>query len=87
MGVAIGLDVGSYIATCVELDVQGTEVRIDRVTAALDCGLTVNPEGAKNQTEGGIVMGLGTALYEAVDFQAGTVLTASRLFEMATLCV
>ncbi|MCH8007351.1 MAG: xanthine dehydrogenase family protein molybdopterin-binding subunit [Chloroflexi bacterium] len=76
VGVAVGLDVGSYIATCVELDVRGTEVRVERVTAALDCGLTVNPEGARNQTEGGIVMGMGTALYEAVDFQAGRVLTA-----------
>ncbi|MCH7580672.1 MAG: xanthine dehydrogenase family protein molybdopterin-binding subunit, partial [Chloroflexi bacterium] len=76
VGVAIGLDVGSYIATCVELDVRGTEVRVERVTAALDCGLTVNPEGARNQTEGGIVMGMGTALYEAVEFQAGRVLTA-----------
>jgi nicotinate dehydrogenase subunit B len=76
VGVAIGLDVGSYIATCVELDLQGREVRVNRVTASLDCGLTVNPEGARNQTEGGIVMGLGTALYEAVDYQAGVVLNS-----------
>ena len=37
------------------------------MTAALDCGLVVNPEGAKNQVEGSIVMGMGTALYEAID--------------------
>jgi len=77
VGVAIGLDVGSYIATCLELELQGREVRVKRVTASLDCGLTVNPEGARNQTEGGIVMGLGTALYEAIDFQAGAVLNSS----------
>jgi len=75
-GIAIGLDVGSYAATCVQLDVQGPEVHIERVTAALDCGLVVNPEGAKNQVEGSIVMGMGTALYEAVDFQDGRVLNA-----------
>ena len=77
VGVAIGLDVGSYVATCVDLDIRGKEVRVNRVVASLDCGLTVNPEGARNQTEGGIVMGMGTALYEAVDFQAGTLLTSS----------
>lgn len=77
VGVAIGLDVGSYVAMCLELDVQGKEVRVKRVTASLDCGLTVNPEGARNQTEGGIVMGLGTALYEAIDYQAGRALNAS----------
>lgn len=75
-GVAIGLDVGSYAATCVQLDVQGKEIRVERVTAALDCGLVVNPDGAKNQVEGGIVMGMGTALYEAIDFQGGRVLNA-----------
>jgi isoquinoline 1-oxidoreductase len=75
-GVAIGIDVGSYVATCVQLDVQGTEVRVDRVTAALDCGLVVNPDGAKNQVEGSIVQGMGTALYEAIDFQSGHVLNA-----------
>jgi CO/xanthine dehydrogenase Mo-binding subunit len=75
-GVAIGLDVGSYCATCVQLEVQGREVRIDRVTATLDCGLVVNPDGARNQMEGAIVMGMGTALYEAIDFQAGRVLNA-----------
>ncbi len=76
VGVAVGLDVGSYAATCVDLDVVGTEVRVRRVTVALDCGLTVNPDGAINQVEGSIVMGMGTALYEAIDFQNGRVLNA-----------
>jgi isoquinoline 1-oxidoreductase len=75
-GIAIGVDVGSYIATAVRLDVGGREVRLDCVTAALDCGLVVNPAGAKNQVEGSIVMGMGTALYEAIDFQDGRVLNA-----------
>jgi isoquinoline 1-oxidoreductase len=75
-GIAIGLDVGSYVATAVQLDVAGREVRVARVTAALDCGLVVNPEGAKNQLEGSIVMGMGTALYEAIDFHDGRVLNA-----------
>jgi CO/xanthine dehydrogenase Mo-binding subunit len=74
--VAIGLDVGSYAAACVQLDVQGAEVRVGRVTASLDCGLVVNPEGARNQVEGAIMMGMGTALYEAIDFQSGRVLNA-----------
>ncbi|MEE8337470.1 MAG: molybdopterin cofactor-binding domain-containing protein, partial [Dehalococcoidia bacterium] len=73
-GIAIGLDVGSYSATAVQLDVQGSEVKIERVAASLDCGLTVNPDGARNQMEGGVVMGMGAALYEAVDFEDGRLL-------------
>ncbi len=77
VGVAVGLDVGSYVASCVQLDVQGSEVKVERVAAALDCGLTVNPDGAISQMEGSIVMGMGTALYEAVDFQNGLMLNSS----------
>ena len=52
-------------------------MKVERVVAAVDCGLTVNPEGARNQVEGSIVMGMGTALYEAIDFQSGRLLNAS----------
>ena len=77
VGVALGLDVGSYTAACVELDVQGKEVVVKRVSSALDCGLTVNPDGARSQVEGSIVMGLGTALYEGADFEGGRLLNGS----------
>jgi nicotinate dehydrogenase subunit B len=77
VGVALGLDVGSYVAACVELDVQGKEVHVRRVSASLDCGLTVNPSGARNQVEGSVVMGLGTALYEGADFEGGRLLNGS----------
>jgi len=76
-GVAIGYDVGSYAAECVELAVEGKEVRVQRVVAAFDCGLVVNPEGARNQIEGSIIMGMGTALWEAVEFDAGRLLNPS----------
>jgi isoquinoline 1-oxidoreductase len=75
-GASIGLDVGSYCAACVEVDVQGSEVRVSRIAAALDCGLVVNPEGAINQVEGSLIMGMGLALYEAIDFEGGRVLNA-----------
>jgi CO/xanthine dehydrogenase Mo-binding subunit len=75
-GLALGLDVGSYVAICLNVQVQRNDVRVNRVVAALDCGLVVNPEGARNQVEGSIVMGVGTALWEAIDFRNGRVLNA-----------
>ena len=74
VGIAVGLDVGSYVAAAVEVELQGTEVKVMRVAAAMDCGLVVNPEGAANQLEGAIVMGMGNALYEAIDFESGRLL-------------
>jgi isoquinoline 1-oxidoreductase len=76
VGLAVGLDVGSYVGLCLELDLQGAEIRVKRAAVALDCGLVVNPEGARNQVEGSVVMGLGGALYEAADFESGMLLNA-----------
>lgn len=75
--VAIGTDVGSYVGTCLELSVEGREVKVGRVVTALDCGLTVNPEGARNQVEGSTIMGMGTALYEAIEVSNGVVLNST----------
>jgi nicotinate dehydrogenase subunit B len=77
VGVAIGLDVGSYAATCIELEIQGTEIKVNRVTASVDCGQIVNPDGVVNQVEGSVVMGLGSGLYEAIDVEGGKVLNAN----------
>ena len=76
-GIALGIDIGSYVATAVEVSVQERDVRVHRVEAALDCGQVVNPEGALNQMEGAIVMGLGGTLFEASDFEDGRLLNAT----------
>jgi nicotinate dehydrogenase subunit B len=76
-GLSVGEDVGSYVASCVELAVEGREVRVRRVTTAIDCGLIVNPEGVRNQVEGSTMMGLGGALFEAIEIGDGVVLNTS----------
>jgi isoquinoline 1-oxidoreductase len=77
VGLSIGEDVGSYVASCVELTVERREVRVRRVVTAIDCGLVVNPEGVRNQVEGSTVMGLGAALYEGIEIGDGVVLNTS----------
>ena len=53
-----------------EVDVDRDSGRIDvtRVVAAVDSGDVVNPDGIRNQMEGGIVQSLSWTLYEAVGF-------------------
>jgi isoquinoline 1-oxidoreductase len=77
VGTALGWDVGSYSAECVQVRVRGKEVVVERVSASIDCGLIFNPEGVRNQMEGSIVMGLGTALYEGAEFEGGRLLNGS----------
>jgi len=43
-------------------------VRVPRVVAAVDCGRVVNPDGVKNQAEGGIVQATSWTLKEQVRF-------------------
>jgi len=62
----------SYLAIAVELQVvpETGEVRIERVVAAVDCGQIVNPDGVRNQIEGGILQSASWALYEQVQYDS-----------------
>jgi len=73
-GIACGIDKGGYVANCVQIELRGEEVKIVRIVAAFECGAIVNPMHLKNQVEGSIVMGLGGALFEAIQFADGKIL-------------
>jgi nicotinate dehydrogenase subunit B len=79
VGVALGSDAGTYVALIVEVNVErGTgKVQVVRVVCAQDMGVVVNPEGALQQIEGCITMGLGYTLSEEVHFKGGEVLEKS----------
>lgn len=74
-GLAAGAEKGSYLATCVEVlaDKDSGSVKVIRAVSAFDCGAVVNPNHLKNQVEGALVMGLGGALFEAIEFENGMV--------------
>lgn len=73
LGVAVGLDAGTYVATIAEVavDRETGQVKVRRVLCAQEMGLVINPAGAKLQMEGCIMMGLGYALTEEIRFKAG----------------
>jgi CO/xanthine dehydrogenase Mo-binding subunit len=56
---------GAYVGCAAELTVD-TEVRLTRLWCVCDGGLIVNPDGAKNQLEGGMIMAASWALKERV---------------------
>jgi len=73
-GIAGGFEKGSYVATCAEARVEPSgAVRVVRLVAAFECGAVVNPDQLENQIEGSLVMGLGGALFEAVEFDRGVI--------------
>jgi isoquinoline 1-oxidoreductase len=76
-GIAGGYEKGSYVATCVEVQAEaGKAPRVVRVVQAYECGAEINPDQLKNQNEGAVIMGLGGALFEAVQFDNGRILNA-----------
>jgi isoquinoline 1-oxidoreductase beta subunit len=73
-GVCAQPSFGSFIATVVEAEVdeQG-EVRLRRVTSAVDTGIAVNPDTIAAQLEGGLIFGLTAALYGEITIEKGRV--------------
>lgn len=61
----------SYVAEVVDIVMEDGQPKIKKVTAAVDCGIVVNPEGAKNQIEGGIIDGIGHSMYSQLTFEDG----------------
>jgi CO/xanthine dehydrogenase Mo-binding subunit len=60
----------AYCAMAFEVDVEREtgRVRVVRAVAAIDSGEAVNPDGIRNQTEGGIVQSISWTLFEEVTF-------------------
>ena len=61
----------SYVAQVVDIVMQDNKAKIQKVWCAVDCGIVVNPGAARNQIEGGIVDGIGHAMYSAMSFKDG----------------
>jgi isoquinoline 1-oxidoreductase beta subunit len=73
-GVACQTVFGSYAAAIVEAEADNEgEVAIRRVTAAVDCGTAVNPDGVEAQIQGGLIFGLTAALYNEITIAKGRV--------------
>jgi isoquinoline 1-oxidoreductase beta subunit len=72
-GVAAFCSFGSYFAEVAEVTVKGSEFKIDRMVAAVDCGQVVNPESVRSQTEGAIIFGLSAALKNEITIKNGAI--------------
>ena len=74
VGIAGSTEKGSYVATCAEVAVENGKIKVLRAVSAFECGAIVNPDHLKNQVEGAVVMGIGGALFEAIQFENGKIL-------------
>lgn len=72
-GIAVYPYGNSYCAIVAAVTVADSKISVNRVTCAVDCGMVVNPSGARNQIEGGVVWGLSALLYGGVNVKNGRI--------------
>ena len=61
----------SYVANVLDIVVEKGKPVIEKIYCAVDCGIVVNPDAAKNLSEGGLIDGIGHALYSSMSFKEG----------------
>ena len=72
-GLALHESFHTIVAMVVDVSVTGSTVKVDRVVAAMDCGIAVNPDVIKAQIESGVGFGLGAALRNKITLTDGVV--------------
>ncbi len=61
----------TYVAEVAEVVLENGRPKVTRVVCTADCGIVINPDSAANQMEGGVVDGVGHAMYGDFSFDKG----------------
>ncbi len=77
VGIACAIDAGAYVAEIAEIRIDKGRIAVQRIVAVQDMGVVINPEGARMQMEGCIMMGLGYSLSEEILFKGGRLSTTN----------
>jgi isoquinoline 1-oxidoreductase subunit beta len=72
-GLAVHQSFGSIIAEVAEVSIEQGKIRVHSVTAGVDCGTVVNPQGLEAQIQGSIAFGLTACLMGKLTLENGRV--------------
>jgi len=61
----------THVAEVADIVLKNGIPKVQKVTVAVDCGIVINPTGARNQLEGGVLDGIGHAMYGSFTFKDG----------------
>ena len=70
-GVSVYYSHNTYVAEVAEIILVDEKIKIERIVVATDCGIVVNASGAHNQAMGGVVDGIGHAMYGELTLKDG----------------
>lgn len=72
-GIALSECFRSFVGQLADVEVVGSEIRVTRVFAVVDCGLAIDPPNVAAQIRSAIIYGLSAALYGKVDIDKGAI--------------
>jgi isoquinoline 1-oxidoreductase beta subunit len=73
-GVAVHESFHSFVAQVAEVTVAADgSVKVDRIVAAVDCGMAINPDNVRAQVEGSVGFALSAALHGEITLKDGVV--------------
>jgi isoquinoline 1-oxidoreductase beta subunit len=61
----------THVAEVADVEIENGEPVVKKITCVVDCGIVVNPLGALNQIEGGVIDGVGHSMYGELQFENG----------------
>ena len=70
-GFAVSTDANTPCAQVVEVSIENKEIKVHKVTCAMDPGIAVNPDQVRAQCEGSIIMGMSASMFEKMDVEDG----------------
>ncbi|OGT70258.1 MAG: hypothetical protein A3H44_01015 [Gammaproteobacteria bacterium RIFCSPLOWO2_02_FULL_57_10] len=77
-GIALQESFGSIVAQVAEVSITPDgQVRVHRVTCAVDCGRAINPDTVASQAESGVIFGLTAALFGEITIEQGRVVQSN----------
>lgn len=76
-GIAVHRSFGSQVAMVADVTVRDGALKVDRIVAAVDCGIAVNPDVISAQVEGAVGFALSSVLRNRITFQDGVVQEAN----------
>ena len=86
MGFAASTDVNTPCAQVAEVSIENNEIKVHKVTCAMDPGLVVNPDQVRSQCEGSIIMGISASMFEKMEVENGELTpTIYGPYQMATM--
>lgn len=67
----------SYVAEVAEVEMRDGVPVVTKIVAAADCGIVINPQAAVNQSQGGVIDGIGHAMFGELTFRKGRPLSSN----------